>query len=102
MRSADAEGKGMKAMYTEAAPIRKLVQRSMSGDFSPIDIPAPTSRFAVVRAKHNMNPTLPVLTEGDWGDYRSDLDQESMHGHFAGKSNEQTPDAGRCGDWKRV
>ena len=34
-----------------------------------------------------MNPTLPIPTESDWGDYRTDLDQESAHGQFAGKSN---------------
>jgi hypothetical protein len=32
---------------------------------------------------------LSIPTEADWGDYRSDLDQESAHGTFAGKSNDQ-------------
>jgi hypothetical protein len=36
-----------------------------------------------------MNPTSSIPTEADWGDYRSDLDQESAHGQFAGKSNDE-------------
>jgi len=40
-----------------------------------------------VMSQHGMNPILSIPTEADWGDYRSDLDQESVHGVFAGKSN---------------
>jgi hypothetical protein len=36
-----------------------------------------------------MNPILSIPAEADWGDYRSDLDQESAHGVFAGKSNDE-------------
>ena len=32
---------------------------------------------------------LSIPTEADWGDYRSDLDQEWAHGKFAGKSNDE-------------
>ena len=36
-----------------------------------------------------MNPILPIPTEADWGDYRSDLDQEWAHRKFLGKSNDE-------------
>jgi len=36
-----------------------------------------------------MDPMLSIPTEADWGDYRSDLDQEWAHGKFAGKSNDE-------------
>ena len=42
-----------------------------------------------VMSQHGMNPILSIPTEADWGDYRSDLDQESAHGVFAGKSNDE-------------
>jgi hypothetical protein len=33
--------------------------------------------------------SLSVPTEEDWGDYRSDLDQNDAHSVFAGRTNEQ-------------
>jgi hypothetical protein len=39
--------------------------------------------------EHGMNAMLSIPTEADWGDYRSDLDQEWAHGKFAGKSNDE-------------
>ena len=36
-----------------------------------------------------MHPMLSIPTEVDWGDYRSDLDQEDAHRKFAGKSNDE-------------
>ena len=39
--------------------------------------------------EHGMNPMSSIPTKADWGDYRSDLDQEWAHGKFAGKSNEE-------------
>jgi hypothetical protein len=42
-----------------------------------------------VMSQHGMNPILSIPTEADWGDYRSDLDQESAHGVFTGKSNDE-------------
>jgi len=39
--------------------------------------------------EHGMNPMLSIPTEADWGDYRSDLDQEWAHRKFAGKSNDE-------------
>jgi len=57
------------------------------GDISPIDNPAPIDTLATREPEHAMNPTLSIPTEADWGDYRSDLDQESAHETFAGKSN---------------
>jgi hypothetical protein len=36
-----------------------------------------------------MNRMLSIPTEADWGDYRSDFDQEWAHGKFAGKSNDE-------------
>ena len=42
-----------------------------------------------VMSQHGMNPILSIPTEADWGDYRSDLDQEDAHRKFAGKSNDE-------------
>ena len=37
--------------------------------------------------KRVASPTLP--TESDWGDYKSDLDQNHAHSVFAGRTNEE-------------
>lgn len=49
----------------------------------------------ISRMKHSLKknrkrakpPTVPI--EGDWGDYRSDLDQNHAHSVFAGRTNEE-------------
>jgi hypothetical protein len=60
--------------------------------FFIIDIPALARRLAIRRGvipEHVMNPMLSIPTEADWGDYRSDLDQEDAHGKCAGKSKDE-------------
>jgi hypothetical protein len=39
--------------------------------------------------KQKSQPHLGIPSETDWGDYRSDLDQEWAHEHYCGKSNEE-------------
>ncbi len=34
-------------------------------------------------------PLLRIPAEGDWGDYRNDMDQKSAHDQFGGRSNEE-------------
>ena len=70
------------------------VSQSMSAisifrQLAPRDMRVDSQERRDVIPEPSMNPTLSIPTEPDWGDYRSDLDQEWAHRKFAGKSNDE-------------